>query len=81
MMKSKKEIVLHGSLLCPLLLGQSAVFYAGGKIYRTSRVIAVYEQSKELVRFETLNSTYNLSMNPFPLAVCNPLPMSLAACA
>lgn len=37
---------------------------------------------RPMVRFETLNSNYCLSMAPFPLAACNPLPMvSLAACA
>lgn len=82
MTKSKKSVVLHGSLLCPLVVGQGAIFYAGGKIYHTSRVVAVHEHSDELVRFETVNSTYHLSMTPFPLAACSPLPMmSLAACA
>ena len=80
MTKSKKSIVMRGALLRPLALGQSALLHAGGKVYHTSRVVAV--QSDDLVRFETLNSIYCLSMSPFPLAVCNPLPMmSLAACA
>ena len=82
MTKSKKSIVMRGALLRPLALGQSALLHAGGKIYHTSRVVAVHEQSDALVRFETLNSIYCLSMSPFPLAACNPLPMmSLAACA
>ena len=55
---------------------------SGGKIYHTSRVVAIHDQSDDMVRFETLNSNYCLSMAPFPLAACNPLPMvSLAACA
>ena len=45
-------------------------------------LIAIHDQSDDMVRFETLNSNYCLSMAPFPLAACNPLPMvSLAACA
>ena len=44
--------------------------------------VAIHDQSDDMVRFETLNSNYCLSMAPFPLAACNPLPMvSLAACA
>ena len=62
--------------------GQGALLHAGGKIYHTSRVVAIHDQSDDMVRFETLNSNYCLSMAPFPLAACNPLPMvSLAACA
>ena len=62
--------------------GQGALLHAGGKIYHTSRVVVIHDQSDDMVRFETLNSNYCLSMAPFPLAACNPLPMvSLAACA
>lgn len=44
--------------------------------------LAIHDQSDDMVRFETLNSNYCLSMAPFPLAACNPLPMvSLAVCA
>ena len=44
--------------------------------------LVIHDQSDDMVRFETLNSNYCLSMAPFPLAACNPLPMvSLAACA
>lgn len=81
MKKDKKQIVLNGSLLRPLSVGQGAVLYAGGKVYHTSRVLAIFEQSEDCVRFETLNSTYHLSMHPFPLAATSPLPVRLAACA
>ena len=78
MTKSKKSIVMHGALLRPLVIGQGALLHAGGKIYHTSRVVVIHDQSDDMVRFETLNSNYC----PFPLAACNPLPMvSLAACA
>ena len=81
MKKSKKQIVMNGSLLRPLTVGQSALLYAGGKLHHTSRVTSIYEQSDDLVHFETLNSNYFLSMDPFPLAAASPLPTVLAACA
>lgn len=83
MTKSKKSIVMRGALLRPLVIGQGALLHAGGKIYHTSRVVAIHDQSDDMVRFETLNSNYCLSMGPFfRWAACNPLPMvSLAACA
>ena len=43
--------------------------------------MAIHEQSGDLVHFETLNSNYFLSMDPFPLAAASPLPTVLAACA
>ena len=36
MKKSKKEIFMNGSLLRPLTVGQSALLYAGGKLYHTT---------------------------------------------
>ena len=76
MTKSKKSIVMHGMLLSPLVLGHCA-----GSDYRTSPVVAIHQQSGDLVHFETLNSNYFLSMDPFPLAAASPLPTVLAACA
>ena len=81
MKKSKKEIHLNGSLLRPLTIGQGALVHAGGKIYHTSRVQAIYEQTEDSIHFETLKSEYHLSMRPFPLAAISPLPVRLAACA
>ena len=81
MTKSKKSIVMHGTLLAPLVLGYSAYLRANGSDYRTSPVVAFHEQSGDLVHFETLNSYYILSMDPFPLAAASPLPTVLAACA
>ena len=80
MTKSKKSIVMHGTLLAPLVLGHCAYLRANGSDYRTSPVVAIHEQSGNLVHFETLNS-YFLSMDPFPLAAASPLPTVLAACA
>ena len=45
MKKLKKEIHLNGSLLRPLTIGQGALVHAGGKIYHTSRVQAIHEQT------------------------------------
>ena len=45
MTKSKKSIVMHGALLRPLVIGQGALLHAGGKIYHTSRVVAIHDQS------------------------------------
>ena len=65
MTKSKKSIVMRGALLRPLVIGQGALLHAGGKIYHTSRVVAIHDQSDDMVRFETLNPNYCLSMAPF----------------
>ena len=67
--------------LCPLVLGHCAFLRANGSDYRTSPVVAIHQQSGDLVHFETLNSNYFLSMAPFPLAAASPLPPVLAACA
>lgn len=67
--------------VCPLVLGHCAFLRANGSDYRTSPVVAIHEQSGDLVHFETLNSNYFLSMAPFPLAAASPLPTVLAACA
>lgn len=81
MKKSKKEIRLNGKLLRPLVIGQGAIFHSGGMVYHTSRVVAVQEQSEDMIQFETLNTKYHLSLNPFRCAAICPLPVSLAACA
>ena len=81
MKNSKKEIHMNGKLLRPLSIGKGALFHSGGQIYHTSLVIAVHEQSESMIRFETKNSNYFLSLNPFLCAAIKPLPVSLAACA
>ena len=50
MTKSKKSIVMRGALLRPLVIGQGALLHAGGKIYHTSRVVAIHDQSDDMVR-------------------------------
>lgn len=74
MTKSKKSIVMHGMLLCPLVLGHCAFLRANGSDYRTSPVVAIHEQSGDLVHFETLNSNYFLSDGPFPAGGRQPAP-------
>lgn len=58
MTKSKKSIAMHGTLLCPLVLGHCAFLRANGTTYRTSTVVAIHEQSADMIHFETLNSDY-----------------------
>ena len=48
MTKSKKSIVMRGALLRPLVIGQGALLHAGGKIYHTSRVVAIHDQSDDM---------------------------------
>ncbi len=81
MKKEKKEVKLCGSLLCPITIGRPAIFASGGKVYHTSRVVALHEQTEENIHFETVNTHYHLSTSPFPLAAMSPLPVRLAACA
>ena len=38
-------------------------------------------QSADMIHFETLNSDYYLSMDPFPMAAVFPAYTALAACA
>ena len=51
MTKSKKSIVMHGMLLCPLVLGHCAFLRAKGSDSRTSPVVAINQQSGFLVIF------------------------------
>ena len=81
MNEKKKEVKLCGCLIRPITVGKAAIYAAGGHVYRTSRVVAVHEQTEYMVHFETKKAHYHLSMSPFPLASANPLPAALAACA
>lgn len=81
MNEKKKEVKLCGCLIRPAVVGKTAIYAAGGHVYRTSRVVAVHEQTEYMVHFETKKAHYHLSMSPFPLASANPLPAPPAACA
>ncbi|MCM1214956.1 MAG: hypothetical protein NC331_06555 [Lachnospiraceae bacterium] len=79
--EKKKEVMLCGSLICPIVVGKPAIFAAEGTIYHTSCVVALHEQTAENIHFETVNTHYHLFTSPFPLAVISPLPVRMAACA
>ena len=79
--ETKKTIQLCGSLLCPLVTGQCAVFKANGDIYRTSTVKEIHEVSADHIHFETENTHYHLFLSPYPAAVIRQFPLEPAACA
>lgn len=81
MKRCKKEIVLSGRLLRPLMVGQSALFYASGQICHTLPVVSIHEQTEDTVRFETAKAEYHLLLSPFPKAAIAMLPVSLAMAA
>ena len=57
MTKSKKSIVMRGALLRPLVIGQGALLHAGGKIYHTSRVVAIHDQSDDMKRLTPITAS------------------------
>ena len=75
----KKTEKLNGSPICPIKVGRIAVIPKDGKLYHTSKVIALHECTKDHVHFETLHTHYHMSMTPFRPAAVSPLPLSLAA--
>lgn len=81
MKQNKKQFYMNGKLLRPLSIGKGALFHSEGRIYHTTPITAVHEQSEEMIQFETKNAEYYLSLSPFPQAAVSPLPVSLAACA
>ena len=81
MNEKKKEVKLCGCLIRPAVVGKTAIYATRGHVYRTSRVVAIHDQTENMVHFETKNAHYYLSTSPFPPAAINPLPMRLAACA
>ena len=81
MNEKKKEVKLCGCLIRPAVVGKTAIYAAGGHVYRTSRVVAIHEQTDYMVHFETQKAHYHLSMSPFPMAPAIPFPTMLPACA
>ncbi len=79
MNKKKKEVKLCGRLVKPIAVGKTAIYTAGGRIYRTSRVVALHEQTESMVHFETKTAHYYLSMSPLPLAAAILFPAQIAA--
>ena len=76
---AKKTEFLNGSPICPIKVGRIAVISKNGKLYHTSRVIALHECTEDHIHFETLHAHYHMSMAPFRPAVTSLLPVSLAA--
>ena len=81
MSEKKKEVKLCGRLIRPVVVGKAAIYATGGHVYRTSRVVAVHEQTEDRVHFDTKAAHYYLSMDPLPLAAASPFPTQKAACA
>ena len=49
MNEKKKEVTLCGCPIRPITVGKAAIYAAGGHIHRTSRVVAVHEQTEDMV--------------------------------
>lgn len=79
--KKKRSIVLRGSLLKPLVVGKCAIIHAGGKMYRTSRVVAIRKQDERSVYFETENSFYHIRLEPYFYALAGFVEYQAAKCA
>lgn len=79
MNKNKKTILLDGTLLRPLVIGQRAIIQSGKQVFRSSRIVSIHEQTETFIHFETLYAHYQLAMSPLPFAVINPNQVSLAA--
>ena len=57
----KNQMKIQGSLLSPLLVGESAFIREEADTRRTSAVKAIYARSKSAVVFETQNTVYFLT--------------------
>ena len=75
----KKTVKLNGSVVHPVTVGEGAVLIANGKVYHTSKVVAVYEYTIDHVCFETQNTVYDVYAPTFPFAAVSPLEVSVAA--
>ena len=66
--KSKKIILLSGTLLLPLKIGARATILSNEGITRTSTVTAIKQVTQDYIIFETLNSVYRIasSLSPEP---------------
>lgn len=78
-MNTKKNTVLSGTLMTPLLEGTCAFIFSQGQVLRTSRVVAVHSRDADSVRFETMNTNYTLLLNPTPQAAVVPWMTRMAA--
>lgn len=79
--KKKRSIVLRGSLLKPLTVGKCAVIHAGGKLYRTSKVVSIRMQTEKTVYFETEKSFYHIRLEPYFYALASFVEYQATKCA
>lgn len=75
----KKTVTLRGAIVWPIAVGACALLISGERFIRTSRVVAIQENTAERVRFETLHTHYCVELDPFPLAAASPVPMGAMA--
>ena len=76
---NKKVVHLQGGVVMPVSVGSRAILLSGGKAILTSLVVAIHAMTEQELCFETLNTNYCVSMNPFPWAVSAVPTMSMAA--
>jgi hypothetical protein len=60
MIMSKKQTILEGNVIFPLITGQSTHISYNGQLIRTSAVAAIYEVSENQIVFETRNTIYSV---------------------
>lgn len=75
----KKTICISGRVMFPLREGYSAIISYGGDFIRTSRVVEIYEESKDTAHFETMNAIYKVALVPNPVTAA--MPVVYAKCA
>lgn len=75
----KRTVRMTGITLMPVEVGSRALLLSGGKVTWTTRVVAVRKRTERELRFETLNTIYQISLNHFPRDECAAIPVSMAA--
>lgn len=68
-MYEKRSTTLNGTLLSQLRVGACALILHGGRVTRTSRVVAICDVGPAEVTFETMNTHYRLLLGPSPQTV------------
>lgn len=76
---AKKTENLSGSPICPIKVGWIAVIAKNGRLYHTSKVIAVHECTEDHIHFETLHTHYHMSISPFQQGAMCQYPVCMAA--
>ena len=64
---NKKVVLLSGSIVFPLRVGESAIIFYSGGMLRTSAVERIKQITLESIVFETKNSIYCVSTHPDPV--------------